>query len=145
MRDNPRFIYQTESSLISKKGFSILATLSMLISLLGCTTADKHPEDKLAGSWLRADGNYTIEIKAANEDGKLDAAYFNPDTINVGRAGWRMKNDALQIYVELRDVNYPGSIYQLTYNDESDQLSGTYYQAVSRQTFEVKFKRNENK
>ena len=52
-----------------------------------------------------------------------------------------MKEDILQLYVELRDENYPGSLYQLSYDPESDVLYGSYYQAVSRQTYEVYFTR----
>src|SRR5690349_10593320 len=37
--------------------------------------------------------------------------------------------NATKVFVELRDVNYPGSIYTLTYEASSDQLKGIYYQA----------------
>jgi hypothetical protein len=115
--------------------------LTLIILVASCTSGEKNIENKLTGNWLRTDGPYTIEIKEVKEEGNLSAEYFNPNLINVGRAGWRIKNEELQMYVELRDENYPGSIYQLAYNEEADILSGTYYQAVSRQTYEVKFKR----
>jgi hypothetical protein len=38
---------------------------------------------------------------------------------------------ATQVVVELRDVNYPGSTYTLTYDPGTDRLTGTYYQAVA--------------
>ena len=44
-------------------------------------------------------------------------------------------------YVELRDVNYPGSTYTLAYIPDRDILAGYYYQAVQGQTFEVVFER----
>jgi len=100
-------------------------------------------EDKLKGSWLRSDGSYTIEIIAVEEGGKLSANYFNPNPINVGKAGWRIYNDETQIYVELQDTNYPGSMYRLSYNENSGMLSGTYYQPVSKQTYKVDFRKNE--
>jgi hypothetical protein len=45
------------------------------------------------------------------------------------------------VFVELRDVNYPGSTYALTYDAERDQLKGIYYQAAMQQQFEVFFVR----
>ena len=93
----------------------------------------------LKGVWIRTDGVYKIEIKEVQDDGKLDAAYFNPNPINVGRADWREKEGVLQIYIELDDVNYPGSIYQLTFDKKTEILKGTYYQAVAKETFEVSF------
>lgn len=102
-------------------------------------TNQKHQQ--LEGIWVRTDGEYKIEIKEAKPEGKLLAAYFNPNPINVGRAGWRMENEELQIFVELRDENYPGSIYQLAFDEETEMLQGTYYQAVVKQTYEVNFKK----
>lgn len=96
----------------------------------------------LVGQWLRSDGPYTIEIVEVMDEGKLTATYFNPGTINVGHSGWRVKDEKLQIYVELQDENYPGSLYELIYDEDTEILSGTYYQAVSRQTFDVEFNRN---
>jgi hypothetical protein len=98
-------------------------------------------EDSLAGVWLRSDGTYRIEITEVKEDGTLIAKYFNPDPINVGKSGWRIQNDELQLFVELSDENYPGSFYELTYDAVSGMLSGTYYQAVSKETYEVSFKK----
>jgi hypothetical protein len=45
----------------------------------------------------------------------------------------------VKVFVELRDVNYPGSTYTLTYDPASDQLKGIYYQAVEQQRFPVAF------
>jgi len=41
--------------------------------------------------------------------------------------------------VEFRDVNYPGSTYNLRCAPDKDRLVGAYYQAVQRQTFDVEF------
>jgi hypothetical protein len=95
--------------------------------------------DILVGEWLRTDGTYTIGIANVAEDGKLTATYFNPNPIHVGRSGWRVKEDQLQIYVELQDENYPGSLYELNYDKEKDRLKGTYYQAVAKKTYDVEF------
>ena len=96
---------------------------------------------KLVGKWQRPDGGYIVEIKGVDGSGKLDVAYFNPNPINVSRAvAWRDKGTT-KVVIELRDVNYPGSIYTLEHNPESDQLFGQYFQAALRETFEVVFSR----
>lgn len=99
------------------------------------------PQD-LVGKWGRTDGGYTIEIKEVMDDGTMDAAYFNPNPINVGRAVWKIQDKKVQVYVELRDENYPGSYYNLIFDKESEMLKGDYYQAVAKQTFDVEFNRN---
>ena len=48
---------------------------------------------------------------------------------------------ATKVFIELRDVNYPGSTYDLTYNPQADQLQGSYYQAALQQQFDVSFVR----
>lgn len=93
----------------------------------------------LEGAWNRSDGDYTIEIKNVLDDGKLNTAYFNPNPIHVGKAEWNEKDGKIQVFIELRDKNYPGSIYRLTYVKETETLAGTYYQAVAKQTYEVYF------
>ena len=75
------------------------------------------------------------------DDGTLKAAYYNPGPINVALAEARDKDHGLEVFVELRDVNYPGSTYTLMYDRAKDQLHGIYYQAVSKQNYEVVFVR----
>ena len=115
----------------------------IILFLSGCSGNSGALEHQLAGKWNRADGDYALLISAIKDNGQLSVEYFNPSPINVGRSGWRINDDVLQVYVELRDENYPGSIYQLSYNEESDILTGTYYQAVSRQTYDVYFTRQQ--
>jgi hypothetical protein len=100
--------------------------------------ADKN---RLIGDWVRADYPYKISISAVQDDGNLKAGYFNPKSINVGKATWNNAEGILKIYVELRDVNYPGSNYKLNYNAEKDALAGEYFQAVQGITLEVAFTR----
>jgi hypothetical protein len=97
---------------------------------------------RLVGRWVRPDGGYVLEILEAGKGGMLRAAYFNPRSINVALAEWRQKDGALTIFVELRDANYPGSIYTLQYDPKSDRLKGSYYQAVEKQTFAIEFLRS---
>ena len=95
----------------------------------------------LKGRWQRPDGGYVIEIKNIDRVGKMEAAYFNPRPIHVAKANAARDGNTTKIFIELRDVNYPGSTYNLTYDPKSDQLKGTYFQAVLKQTFEVVFDR----
>ena len=96
---------------------------------------------KLVGKWERPDGGYVLEIKSVDPSGKAEAAYYNPNPINVSRAAaWRDKGVA-KLAVELRDTGYPGCTYTLEHNTQSDQLFGQYFQAAQQQTYEVVFSR----
>ena len=97
----------------------------------------------LAGDWVRTDASYLIKIIKVNFDGTLDAQYFNPKPINVGSATWEERHGSLTITVELRDVNYPGSIYTLSYLPDRDVLAGDYFQAVQNLNFYVEFIRKD--
>ena len=95
--------------------------------------------EKLNGKWLRPDGGYILEIRNATAQGKLEAAYFNPRPIHVARGEWRQKDGKLQLFVELRDANYPGSTYTLDYSAADDRMTGNYFQALQGQNFDVEF------
>jgi len=96
---------------------------------------------KLEGRWVRPDGGYVIELRDAKKDGTVTAAYFNPVPIRVHSASLARKNGTVKLYLELRDINYPGSIYRLVYDAAADRLKGTYFQAVYKQLFDVEFTR----
>ena len=96
---------------------------------------------KLPGKWLRPDGGYILEIRSAAPDGKLEAAYFNPRPINVAKAEASRDGGSVKVFIEFRDVNYPGSTYTLIYDPTDDQLKGDYFQAALKQTFDVFFTR----
>ena len=96
---------------------------------------------RVEGKWLRPDGGYVLELSDAKPEGKLKAAYSNPRPINVAKAEWRSMGGRIQVFVELQDVNYPGSTYTLIYDTTKDRFEGYYYQAVMKQTFEVVFER----
>jgi hypothetical protein len=97
--------------------------------------------EKLKGKWLRPDGGYILEIRSATAEGKLEAGYFNPGPINVGRAEWHRKDGKLEVFVELRDVNYPGSTYTLEFSGAEDRMTGNYFQAAQGENFAVEFVR----
>jgi hypothetical protein len=50
-----------------------------------------------------------------------------------------LNDGAVSVFIELKDVGYPGSAYTLVYSPEQDILSGVYFQAVVKQSFEVIF------
>jgi hypothetical protein len=97
--------------------------------------------EKLRGRWLRDTGGYIIEIRSVGPGGKLEASYFNPRSIHVGRAEASRQGGVVKVSVELRDVNYPGSTYTLTYDAKNDRLVGRYFQAATGETFDVYFVR----
>jgi hypothetical protein len=96
---------------------------------------------KLQGRWQRNDGGYVLDIRNVDPGGKLTAGYFNPRPINVARAEASQDGGAVRVFIELRDVNYPGSTYNLIYIPADDRLTGTYFQAVERATYDVYFTR----
>jgi hypothetical protein len=95
--------------------------------------------EKLKGRWERPDGGYIIEVRSVESGGRMSAAYFNPRPINVARAEASQDGGAVKVFIELRDVNYPGSTYSLTYDTADDSLKGIYFQAALKQTFDVCF------
>lgn len=99
--------------------------------------------NKLRGRWLRPDGGYVLEVRSVADDGRADAAYFNPNPIHVAWARIASTGGALKLEAELRDVNYPGCLYKLTYVPERDQLVGTYFQAQMQETHEIFFVREQ--
>ena len=97
--------------------------------------------EKLTGRWQRPDGGYIIEVLNVEPGGRMNAAYFNPQPINVAKAEASQAGGTLSVFIELRDVNYPGSTYNLTYDPANDSLKGIYFQAAIKQTFDVYFMR----
>jgi len=95
----------------------------------------------LFGRWIRPDGGYILEIRNVDSNGLLEAAYFNPRPIHVSQARLTFVNKEPQVFIELRDVGYPGATYALTYHPEQDVLAGLYYQPTAGQSFEVIFVR----
>jgi hypothetical protein len=96
---------------------------------------------QLQGKWRRPDGGYVIEVRTVEDSGHMDVAYFNPQPIKVSKAAAAQEGVTTKVFLELRDVHYPGSTYTLTYDPASDQLKGVYYQAALQQRFAVVFVR----
>ena len=95
----------------------------------------------LEGRWIRPDGGYVLQLGEIKKDGSLKASYFNPRSIKVFSSKWSRKEGEINLFVELRDINYPGSKYNLQYDPKTDRLIGTYFQAVEKQTFNIEFVR----
>jgi hypothetical protein len=96
---------------------------------------------RLVGRWQRTEGDYILDVQSVSSDGKIEARYFNPKPIHVAAARATMVDGEPRLFIELRDINYPGSTYTLTYNRQSDQLDGVYYQALQEMSFFVTFVR----
>lgn len=133
---------------MSMMSFSILAVIVMVLGVVSAAPVQTGKQadiqtdlQRLDGRWVRPDGGYVLELREIKKDGGLKASYFNPRSINVSKATWSRKEGMLNLLVELRDVNYPGSTYTLQYDPKSDRLKGTYFQAVEKQTFNIEFVR----
>jgi hypothetical protein len=98
-----------------------------------------EPVRKVLGKWMRADGGYVLEIRGADLSGVLDAAYFNPKSINISRAIWMQGPAGFQVVVELNDVGYPGATYVLSHDPQTDRLVGQYNQPAMQQSFDIEF------
>jgi hypothetical protein len=96
---------------------------------------------RLVGRWIRPDGGYVLEIKGLAGEAQIEASYYNPNPIHVSRAEVSDLGSTTKVFVELNDINYPGSTYTLTYDARQDQLAGVYFQAALQQTFDVVFVR----
>jgi len=134
----------------TKRTVAVLAVALMPIVPFSMAKAEQSPTagqkptpaiEKLRGRWLRDTGGYIIEIRSVEAGGKLEAAYFNPRSIHVGRAQAVEQGGVVKVSVELRDVNYPGSTYTLIHDAKNDRLVGRYFQAVTGETFDVTFVR----
>ncbi|MGE5256247.1 MAG: hypothetical protein ACM3KE_06220 [Hyphomicrobiales bacterium] len=125
-------------------GTALFLTISVagLILLSPLAFSQALPEfAALRGRWLRTDGSYVIEIKSVEADGRMQAAYYNPNPINVFQAEATRSGAAITIFIELRAPGYPGSTYTLVHDAKSDQLKGIYHHAGLRQNFDVVFVR----
>lgn len=98
-------------------------------------------QELLKGKWLRSDGTYIIEIFSIKPDGVMDAGYFNPNPINVGKSGWSIRDGEIVYEIILKDINYPGSKYDLIYDNKNKSLVGNYFQAVQGINYDVVFVR----
>lgn len=95
----------------------------------------------LQGSWQRTDGSYSIKVSAIQNDGRVDAEYFNPRPIHIAKATVSTQKGLTRLLVQLQDKGYEGSTYTLYYYAEKDALAGFYYQAVLDRTYKVIFLR----
>ena len=125
-------------------GLSLLSRFSWRSGLLAVSFSFKESAaglQTLKGRWLRPDGGYVFEVRTVEPSGKIDGLYFNPRPINVAKAEATRDGAKLNVFVELRAPNYPGSTYTLVYDPKQDQLRGTYFQAALGQSFDVYFVR----
>jgi hypothetical protein len=136
-------------------GLMLLSLASvMMLALVSCkkdtgmtasTSSGSSDVSILKGKWMRPDGGYVIDIRSVDPvSGKVEAAYFNPNPIKVAAAQFRQENRSLNLFIELRDVGYPGCTYKLSYDRQADQLKGVYYQAAVQESYDIYFVRLKN-
>lgn len=130
---------------VARRGMviTVIAALVVAVGLAGFFLLRESGPDFQAvkGRWLRPDGGYVLEIRSVDSNGAIDAAYFNPNPIHVGKAEAARAGASVTVAVELRAPNYPGSTYKLTYDPRTDVLRGNYFQALERLNFDVVFVR----
>lgn len=139
------------SMLLSVLALAVICIFGTVLPMFGTVFAQSGNPPKqtqvqtdvqlLEGRWVRPDGGYVLELWDFKKDGSVSAAYYNPRPIKVFSGKWSRKEGKINLLVELRDVNYPGSKYNLQYDPKSDRLKGTYFQAVEKQTFDIEFVR----
>ena len=112
-----------------------------IVAVMVLLWGEREGFETLIGRWLRLDGGYILEIRGVDPSGKTDALYLNPRPINIAKAEATRDGSKLNVLVELRAPNYPGSTYTLGYDREQDQLRGIYFQAALGQSFDVYFVR----
>lgn len=95
----------------------------------------------LLGQWSRTDGDYTITINKAEANGKLDAAYANPNPLPFSKAEASRKGKTIKLFFELRAGGYNGSTYSLEFDPAEDVLRGVYHQAVANENYDIEFQR----
>ena len=123
---------------------AILIAVGLVCVLLtaGWASAQAQPDFAvLKGRWVRTDGGYVIGVQSVDAGGRMQAAYYNPNPINVSRAEASRSGQAVTVFIELRAPGYPGSTYRLIYDPKSDVLKGIYHQAALQQNFDVVFVR----
>ena len=132
-------------SLKNKRLFLITAVVLAVAVIAGFVVfplAERNADySKIVGRWVRPDGGYVLDIRNVQSDGKLEAAYLNPKSINISKASASIKTGQIELFVELRDKHYPGSYYTLTYDSKMDILIGVYHHLGIGQNINVFFSR----
>jgi len=87
-----------------KKTVCFLTIILACGFLLDLSAFAQAPPDFIAlrGRWVRTDGGYVIDIKSVDPGGQLQAAYYNPNPINVSRAQATRSGAAVTVFLELR-------------------------------------------
>jgi hypothetical protein len=129
---------------LKRTAFFLVIGLACMFLLSPLAFAQAQPDLLvLKGRWVRTDGGYVIEIKSVDPGGRMQAAYYNPNPINVSRAEAARSGAAVTVFIELRGPGYPGSTYTLIHDPKSDQLKGIYHHAGLQKNFEVVFVRGQ--
>lgn len=129
----------------NKRLFLLIVTATLFVIIAGFlkfhSTEKNADYSKLIGRWVRPDGGYILQIRNIQSDSNLEAAYLNPNPINISKANVSFKAGEIEVLVELRDKYYPGSYYTLTYDPKTDRLIGVYHHLGLGQAINVFFLR----
>jgi len=121
---------------------AVTLVFSICSFVCGEEISDNEPAlQQMIGEWIRVDGTYTLRVSGIRENGTAEVEYLNPNRINVSEARASFWKGYLKLFIKLQDKGYPGSAYTLYYYKEKNALAGFYYQAVTKQTYEVIFVR----
>lgn len=126
---------------VARGALRVLGGLGLAVCAQWALAQGGSPYGVLQGRWVRPDGGYTITIRSADANGKLDASYANPNPLPFSKAEAMLDGRTLKLFFELRAGGYQGSTYTLVHDPADDTLKGVYYQAVAQQKFDVRFVR----
>lgn len=101
----------------------------------------KQDKNLLKGIWERTDAAGELKISEILPNGALRCTFTNPKSITIEKAVWSNTSDVLRIHILFREDSYPGSSFSLNYIAEKDQLLGTYFDALTNESYAVSFKR----
>ncbi len=104
-----------------RRRFITAMTVLLVVGSIAAVTLLRGERDgfqTLNGRWLRLDGGYVFEIRAVDPSGKIDGVYLNPKPINIAKAEATRDGSKLNVFVELRAPDYPGSAYTLSYDPQ---------------------------
>ncbi len=119
----------------------LLPAFACLIGMAALAWAAPEPSlDVLKGQWVRTDGGYRITIKSVGQDGQIEGYYANPMGLPFSQATAKVEDGTVKVFLELTAGGYDGSTYTLVHDPEADVLRGVYFQAVSKESFDVVFR-----
>jgi hypothetical protein len=130
---------------------SILSTIILVIIIFLSVSLEAYLEEALRipwpgfqvleGRWQARNGTGVMAIKNINDTGSVEMQYFDVEPVHVTQAQAGRDGKVTKINFLLR---YPDSLcctYDLTYDPQSDQLKGYFWQKGNSKSKEAIFTR----